>query len=383
MAWWAVGAWVALAPPGAPRGTEPAVVGSSPVSGAEAALEVERPAEGALLGTREFVVAGRVVAKGQVKVQVNGIEAVVTEDRFEVRVTAPSDGAYPMLVAVTGEGGGTEVVRREVTVDATAPEVEMTEPSTLERTVPAEQGKVGVMGRVREANLEAVTVDGSAVAVAADGTFAAGVALSEGETRDVAVEATDRAGHRSTPVSVRLKRERPRAAWASDVEEAVSQGRGGDWEGATGAWGRAVGKGATEADLPGDVREGILAWNRLPELDVGEPKDGAEFPLGTVAVRGVLKSGRGSDVVKVNGTEARRGPGVFEATVAAAAAGRLTIVVTVEGRGEKASTRVERKRAGRGDGGAVVGEGVAGAGGGGEGGGCRSRSRTGSGCGSC
>ena len=160
--------------------------------------------------------------------------------------------------------------------------------------MPAEQGKVGVMGRVREANLEAVTVDGSPVAVAADGTFAAGVALSEGETREVEVVATDRAGHRSKGVMVRLTRERPRAAWASEVEEAVSKGRGGDWEGATGAWGRAVAKGATEGDLAGDVREGILAWNRLPELEVAEPKDGAEFPVGTVAVRGDLRVGAGA-----------------------------------------------------------------------------------------
>ena len=139
----AVGAWFALAPPGARTGTGPAAAGSSSVSGTQAALEVERPAEGALLGTREFVVSGRVAAKGQVKVQVNGVEAVVTGERFEARVTAPSDGSYPMLVVLTGEGGGTEVVRREVTIDATAPEVEVTEPSSWSGRCRRSRGRWG------------------------------------------------------------------------------------------------------------------------------------------------------------------------------------------------------------------------------------------------
>ena len=86
----------------------------------------------------------------------------------------------------------------------------------------------------------------------------------------------------------------------------------------------------------------VSEWNRLPDLDVAEPKDGAEAPIGTVVVKGVLRSGCGSDVVKVNGSEARRGLGAFEAVVEAEAAGELSIVVTVEGRGAKASVRVER-----------------------------------------
>ncbi len=98
---------------------------------------------------------------------------------------------------------------------------------------------------------------GTARPVPADGAFEIPLALGEGETRRIVLEATDRAGHRSAPTTLAVRRDRVAPAWAADLEAASAAGRAREWTRADAALRKARDAGAPAGEVPAWLADGI------------------------------------------------------------------------------------------------------------------------------
>ncbi len=172
-------------------------------------LALESPAPGAVLGAREVEVVGSLEAEGVpagLAVRVNGEAAVLVGARFRARVRAAADGELELVVTASGEGYAAAELRRKVVLDATPPVLTLLAPGKSPVVTP--DAVVRFEGRVAEARLAALTIDGEPVVPDAEGRFHADVP-ARAQERTVEVRATDRAGNAAAPLSVRVRRDAP------------------------------------------------------------------------------------------------------------------------------------------------------------------------------
>ncbi|HUJ12186.1 MAG TPA: hypothetical protein VL284_00220, partial [Thermoanaerobaculia bacterium] len=136
-------------------------------------------------------------------------EASITLDGAPYTQESPiaGDGAHTIVVHTTG--GDTSL---RILIDTTPPEVRLSSPA---RGACTSAAAVAVAGRAIDLTLTGVKVVIGALpavdaTVASDGTFAASIPVDAQGVFDVGVEATDRAGHRSTlHLPITIDRDKP------------------------------------------------------------------------------------------------------------------------------------------------------------------------------
>ncbi len=185
---------------------------------------------------------------------------------------------------------------------------------------------------------DVVTVNGTEVRNG-PGTFDASVPLASSGTITVRVAVEDRGAARGTPIVRKVNY----VGFAADIAEATARAMAGEWEAAGTAWKHAKQRGAKDEDAPKGLLEGLARYDADPVLEVSEPADGATVKESPLHVRGELKTGRATDSVTVNGTEARKGPGTFDASVALASSGTITVTIAVADRGTGRGTPIVRR----------------------------------------
>jgi len=159
---------------------------------------LDAPIPGALL-PGPVAVSGRIQGGAEpLSLRVDGAEVPLAGRAFSTSLALP-DGDHTVTVAVTDRGGRAASATRAVSVDTTAPTLEITRPATS----PAEvtDSPYRLQGTVGDPHLASVTVQGSPVLVAG-GAFAASVSLTVGNN-DLTIAAEDLLGH-ATIRTVRL-----------------------------------------------------------------------------------------------------------------------------------------------------------------------------------
>lgn len=149
------------------------------------ALRIEMPSADGWVSSRSVIVEG--LARDVSAVEVNGVPATITGDRFQATINL-EEGRQRIEAIEVGGGLADQI---EINVDTIAPRIVLTEPSS-----PFVHGTTLVVaGRAEDANPVTVLVDGEEVSVGADGSFMLERAVPAGAHR-VRVEAQDPASHR-------------------------------------------------------------------------------------------------------------------------------------------------------------------------------------------
>ncbi len=196
------------APPSRPADAADAADAPSPPSPPEAepagavdrtppVLELDAPADGAVLSSRSFSVRGRVV-DGAGSARLGGEALSLDADgRFETTLTLDADG--PVVIALDADdasGNSAETLRRRVVVDSVAPSVVVTSPVD---GVVVDTPDLTVAGRVADAHPPtSVRVGDREVPLSADGSFTLALTLAAEGSHSIAVEAIDAAGNAQT-----------------------------------------------------------------------------------------------------------------------------------------------------------------------------------------
>lgn len=178
-------------------------------------LALSEPAENLLTNSSKVTVAGT-VNKTVASLTVQGSAVSVAGDgSFSTTLTLP-DGTHDIIVAAKDPAGNQSTVTRKVSVDTTAPSLTVAYEGA---TVHTNQESYTVTGSV-EAGV-ALTVNGTAVTPAADGSFSHAVTLAKG-TNEVSVEAKDAAGNSTLKkITVAYDAEGPALAVTSPKEGAI------------------------------------------------------------------------------------------------------------------------------------------------------------------
>lgn len=177
------------ASPGATAVSVSAESGSIVVDTTAPVLTVTTPEEGAVLATDVVTVAGTVDDVAIAAVYINETSVAVSSGAFSYEITLP-EGDQTIEVVATDGAGNSSSDARIVTIDLTAPIVEILEPvdgDTLGT------GTVIVSGTVDDVTIETVSINGTTVGVT-DGTFSDSITVPEG-TQTITVSATDAAGN--------------------------------------------------------------------------------------------------------------------------------------------------------------------------------------------
>ncbi|RJS18828.1 hypothetical protein DRW03_24520 [Corallococcus sp. H22C18031201] len=154
-------------------------------------LVVEAPADGTMVGGMRFAVTGR-VDEGVLPLQVtvNGAPAAVSSRHFSASL-ALLEGTQSLSIQVTDAMGRTAAAQRTVTVDRTAPYLQVTRPASNPALV--SESPYLLQGTVGDANLASLTVRGISVPVVAGG-FSVALSLQAGNN-DIELVAEDLAGN--------------------------------------------------------------------------------------------------------------------------------------------------------------------------------------------
>ncbi|MBJ6764140.1 hypothetical protein JGU66_25480 [Myxococcaceae bacterium JPH2] len=154
-------------------------------------LVVESPADGTVVGGMRFAVTGR-VDEGALPLQVtvNGLPAAVTSRHFSASL-ALLEGKQSLSIQVTDALGRVASAQRTVTVDRTAPYLQLTRPTSNPAQV--SESPYLLQGTVGDANLASLTVRGISVPVVAGG-FSVALPLQAGNNA-IEIVAEDLAGN--------------------------------------------------------------------------------------------------------------------------------------------------------------------------------------------
>ncbi|WP_146171986.1 choice-of-anchor X domain-containing protein [Pseudoduganella armeniaca] len=169
------------------------------VAGTATGVEITSPANGAYLNTPAITVAGS-VGDPAARVTLNGITAVVSGTSFNASVPL-NEGPNTITAVATNSGGTTTTASILVTLDTTAPKVEIYSPvanavTTGDKATVSGMVNDIVVGTVNPQQAT-VTVNGIAAEVLNRSFIARDVPLQAGANTIQAV-ATDRAGNRAT-----------------------------------------------------------------------------------------------------------------------------------------------------------------------------------------
>lgn len=158
-------------------------------------LDVEAPAEGAILPSLRVEVKGAADPTAVQAVEINGTQVPLLAGRFGHEVWLDPDRPRIRIKALRFDGGTEEVVR-SVRVDTQPPEIEIREPAG--GVLYTREAVARVEGIFRDENPKSLRADGAALSLA-DGRFALEVPVGDeggaGETRIVFV-GEDQAGNR-------------------------------------------------------------------------------------------------------------------------------------------------------------------------------------------
>ncbi len=162
------------------------------------ALFVDVPSSGAVLGGQRFAVSGRIQdGTPPFSVTVNGTAASVAGATFSTSVSLP-EGDQVLTVQAKDATGRLASAQLSISVDRTAPIISITRPSSSPSV--ASNSPYRIEGTAGDPHLAGVWVNGSPVAVVADG-FSATVPLQVG-SNSVRIEARDSAGNTSSTTQV-------------------------------------------------------------------------------------------------------------------------------------------------------------------------------------
>ncbi|SDF03020.1 RHS repeat-associated core domain-containing protein [Myxococcus virescens] len=258
-------------------GTDAGTGSSAPV------LRVDMPSPDAVLGGESLAVVGQVEGGTlPLDVKINGVAATMMVRSFSQSLSLP-EGDHTLTLVVTDADERTASTTRTVTVDRTAPMLEVTRPAASPVTV--SESPYLIQGIAGDKHLAGVTVQGVPVTVMG-GSFSAAVPLSMGQTV-VNVVASDRAGnqkHRNVVLNVE---------------------------------------------------------NAPPVITVLEPASGSEAPAATVRVRARVVAFAALSEVRIGtGLAAEESPGIYAAHVPLALGENTLTVTATDVRGFSATNSV-------------------------------------------
>lgn len=180
-------------------------------------LAITSPAEGALIGAASVQVSGTVSdsVSPVASVTVNGVSAAISGNTWTATVPL-SEGDNTITAVAANQVGLSTTATRTVARDTTAPVLALTAPADGLVTAAA---SVTVSGSVSDSQgVRRVTVNGTEVSVAANGTFSSQVDLSGG-ANTITAAAEDNAGNTSTVArTVTRATEGPQTAITSPAE---------------------------------------------------------------------------------------------------------------------------------------------------------------------
>ncbi len=185
-------------------------------------LRITQPAAGSLLRGSFVDVAGTYTSGSPAAIEVNGQVATVDAGGFTARVPA-AEGTLTLSANLRNAAGGSATDSVSVTLDATPPVVQVSEPApgTITRAA-----SVTVSGHVSDASPVSLRVSGVDVPVSPDGSFAGEVPLAGNDGPSTLLfEATDAAGNVGTAaLEVVIDRTAPDLSVLSPEEGAVVTG---------------------------------------------------------------------------------------------------------------------------------------------------------------
>ena len=166
-------------------------------------LAIDTPAPGTVFGASPIAVSGTFVEANLLDINVNGVPASISGNRFTAAaVPIPAGASDPVAVARDRAGRTGQSAPVRITFDTQSPDVRITSPvsGTLTGTPTAT-----VSGTATVAGLAGVKVNGITATISGTGFTATGVPLAEGDNGLVAEASTSGgATYRSAPVIVTL-----------------------------------------------------------------------------------------------------------------------------------------------------------------------------------
>jgi len=172
------------------------------VNGTASGVSISSPANGAYLNTPVITLVGS-VGDGAAQVKVNGILVPLSGKQFSASVPL-NEGPNTVTAVAANSNGSTTSASIQVTLDTTAPRVEIYSPARNGSTAAATATVTGMVNDIVVGTVNpqqaTVTVNGVAAEVMNRSFVARNVPLSLGSNQIQAV-ATDRAGNRTTITS--------------------------------------------------------------------------------------------------------------------------------------------------------------------------------------
>lgn len=155
-------------------------------------LTITAPAANACLDTSSVEVRGVAVDRSIAAVKVNGTDATVANGTFSATVPFANEGAFLITVEAMDGVGHTATAAVPVTIDRTAPVIDVTEGSTAFSATLLNRA-VALFPKITDGDVAprvTATLDGK--------PYAAGTPIAEERTHELTIAATDCAGHTQT-----------------------------------------------------------------------------------------------------------------------------------------------------------------------------------------
>ncbi len=319
-------------------------------------VSIASPAEGAITRQGSVVVEGSVEDASAVKVAVNGVAMTVDGRAFRGEVPLAGEGRIKLSAVATDAAGNVGEAAREVVRDATAPEIRVQTPEEGKLT---RERSVQVRGTVADSTTVALTLNGAAVALAADRSFTLDAPLAEGQN-SLSFAATDAAGNVATLVRQVVRDstapvvtlESPAPGAVTKQGEAEVRGRVADASRVTlrigGAEVAVAADGSFAATVPlpaegantlraeaadaagnaGSAEVTVVRDTEAPVVAFAAPAEGARVTGDRVAVRGTVED-RTAVTLSINGVALAVGTGgAFEGEVPLGDGTTLTATAT-------------------------------------------------------
>ena len=325
-------------------------------------VAITSPAEGTLTNAGRMAVEGTVEDASAVTVAVNGVAMTVQENRFRGEVPLAGEGKLTLAAVATDAAGNEGRAARGIVRDTTPPQIQVQAPEEGKLT---RERSIQVRGTVVDSSAVTLTLNGTAVALAADRSFVVDAPLAAEGSNALALVAVDAAGNRgeaarsvvrdTTPPVVTLEAPAPgtitrqtatevrgRVQDASPVtlringaEVAVAADGGFTTTTALGVEGdNAIQAEATDAaGNSGSAGVTVLRDTEAPVVAFAAPAEGELVAGDRVAVRGTVQD-RTTVTMTINGVAVAIGPGgAFEGEIPLGATGTTLAVTATDAAG--------------------------------------------------
>jgi hypothetical protein len=156
-------------------------------------ISVSAPADGAMTRADSIHFTGTLTDASPTTLRIDGTPVAVADGAFAADVPVTTDGARTVTLVATDAAGNTKSLDWHVTIDRTAPTIDITTPAS---NAVLGQSPVAVDGHYQDGTATTITVNGIN-ATLTQGAWHADVPLTEG-SQTLTVVATDAAGNRTT-----------------------------------------------------------------------------------------------------------------------------------------------------------------------------------------